>query len=317
MTTPLALGVHLGQQNASMAELIDLWRYLDDKVDWISAWDHLYEAPPAGGTTPHFEAVATLGALAAVTSSARIGCLMFCVPFRNPALLAKACVAIDHISGGRFEPGFGAGWHEPEFRAHGFDFADMGTRFDMLDEGLAIITSMLGGEETTTFTGTHSRTEAVTCVPGPFGDGMPLWTGGTGPTRTPRNAARYCAGWNVPYVGPEEFRRLNDRLDAACEAIDRDPATLQRSVNLAFHVGATPAEAAAELERIRTQWGPALAERVTAGALTGTPDQALGRIAEYRAAGADLVNVALRLPVGTDALAAYVEHVVPAARQIT
>ena len=316
MTTSLALGVHLGQQNTSMAELIELWRYLDDKVDWISAWDHLYEAPPAGGTTPHFEAVATLGALAAVTTTARIGCLMFCVPFRNPALLAKACVAIDHISGGRFEPGFGAGWHEPEFRAHGFDFADMGTRFDMLDEGLEIISSMLGGDGPTTFTGAHSRTEEVTCVPGPFGDGMPLWTGGTGPTRTPRNAARYCAGWNVPYVGPAEFRRLNDRLDAACEAIDRDPATLQRSVNLAFHIGATPAEAESELERIRTQWGPALVERVTAGALTGTPDQALDRIAEYRAAGADLVNVALRLPVGTDALAAYVEHVVPAARRI-
>jgi alkanesulfonate monooxygenase SsuD/methylene tetrahydromethanopterin reductase-like flavin-dependent oxidoreductase (luciferase family) len=242
---------------------------------------------------------------------------MFCVPFRNPALLAKACVAIDHISGGRFEPGFGAGWHEPEFRAHGFDFADMGTRFDLLDESFAVIASMVGGEETTTFAGEHVRTEEVRCVPGPVRGSMPLWTGGTGPTRTPRNAARYCAGWNVPYVGPEEFRRLNDRLDAACEEIGRDPATLQRSVNLAFHVGATPAEAEAELERIRAQWGPALVDRVTAGALTGTPDQALDRIAEYRAAGADLVNVALRLPVSSDALAAYVTDVIPAARRIT
>ena len=102
---PLTLGVHVGQQNATMGELIDLWRRLDDTVDWISIWDHLYEAPPAGGTTPHYEAVATLGALAAVTSKARIGCLMFCVPFRNPALLAKSIVAIDHVSRGRFEPG--------------------------------------------------------------------------------------------------------------------------------------------------------------------------------------------------------------------
>jgi alkanesulfonate monooxygenase SsuD/methylene tetrahydromethanopterin reductase-like flavin-dependent oxidoreductase (luciferase family) len=316
MTSTLSLGVHVGQQNATMAELIALWRHLDGKVDWISVWDHLYEAPPAGGTTPHYEAIATLGALASVTERARIGCLMFCVPYRNPALLAKACVAIDHISEGRFEPGFGAGWHEPEFRAHGYDFADVGTRFDMLSEGFEIISSMLGGAETTTFAGQHFVTDAVTCVPGPYGDSIPLWTGGTGRTRTPQNAARFCAGWNVPYVGPDEFRRLNDRLDAACEAIDRDPATLQRSVNLAFHVGATPAQAHGELERIRAQWGPELADRVTAGALTGTPDQALDRIAEYRAAGADLVNVALRLPVHTDALEAYLDDVVPAARSL-
>ena len=227
MTAPLALGVHVGQQNATMAELIALWQRLDGAVDWISVWDHLYEAPPAGGTTPHFEAIATLGALASVTSEARLGCLMFCVPYRNPALLAKACVAIDHIAEGRFEPGFGAGWHAPEFRA------------------------------------------------------------------------------------------LNDRIDQACEAIGRDPATLERSINLAFHIGATPAEADAELERIRTQWGPELTERLTAGALTGTPDQALDRIAEYREAGADLVNIALRLPVNTDALEAYLTETVPAARSIS
>jgi len=317
---PLSLGVHVGQQNATMAELVALWTRLDGDVDWISVWDHLYEAPPAGGTTPHFEAVATLGALASVTERSRIGCLMFCVPYRNPALLAKACVAIDHISGGRFEPGFGAGWHEPEFRAHGYDFDDISTRFDMLGEALEIISSMLSDAEpgsTTTFAGEHYRVDEVTCVPGPFdGRTMPLWTGGSGRTRTPENAARFCSGWNVPYVDPAAFRLLNDRLDAACEAIDRDPATLERSINLAFHLGATPADAQAQLDRIEQQWGSAMAPRVTGGALTGTPDRAVERIAEYRAAGADLVNVALRLPVQTDALEAYLTEVVPAARAL-
>jgi len=316
MASSLALGVHVGQQNATMAELVALWTRLDGAVDWISVWDHLYEAPPAGGTTPHYEAVATLGALASVTTQSRIGCLMFCVPYRNPALLAKACVAIDHISGGRFEPGFGAGWHEPEFRAHGYDFSDVATRFDMLTEGLEIITAMLSDAGATTFSGEHCRVDGVTCVPGPFDGTMPLWTGGTGRIRTPENAARFCSGWNVPYVGPAEFRRLNDRIDAACEAIGRDPQTLERSINLAFHLGANSADADAELERIQQQWGPDLAARVTDGALVGTPDRAIERIAEYRAAGADLVNVALRLPVGTDALEAYVTDVVPAARGI-
>lgn len=312
----LQLGVHVGQQNASMADLIELWKRLDETVDWISIWDHLYEAPPAGGTTPHFEAVATLGALASVTSTARLGCLVFCVPYRNPAVLAKSIVAIDHISAGRFEPGFGAGWHEPEFLAHGFTFDDVGTRFDMLTEGLEIITGMLSADERTTVSGEHFGVDDVTCVPGPFNGSIPLWTGGRGPKRTPETAARFCSGWNVPYVGPEEYRRLNDRLDAACEHVDRDPATLERSVNLAFHIGADDAAASAELEKIVDQWGPEMAERVTEGALTGTPDQAVERIARYRDAGADLVNIALRLPVDADALSAYLDDVVPAARSL-
>lgn len=315
--SPLQLGVHVGQQNASMADLIALWKRLDDTVDWISVWDHLYEAPPAGGTVAHYEAVATLAVLASVTSKARLGCLVFCMPYRNPALLAKSIVAIDHISGGRFEPGFGAGWHRPEFLAHGYTFEDIGVRFDQLTEGLEIISSMLSTDASTTFAGEHFAVDAVTCVPGPIDGPIRLWTGGRGPKRTPATAARFCSGWNVPYVGPDEYRRLNDRLDAACEQIGRDPATLERSVNLAFHLGATPAAADAELQRIRDQWG-ADSERVTAGALTGTPADAVEQIAAFRAAGADLVNVALRLPVDTDALDAYLDMTIPSARaQIT
>lgn len=314
-TKPLQLGVHLGQQNATMSELIDLWTRLDDTVDWISIWDHLYEAPPAGGTTPHFEAVATLGALASVTSKARLGCLVFCVPYRNPALLAKSVIAIDHISEGRFEPGFGAGWHQPEFVAHGYDFDSLGTRFKMVDEGLAIISGMLSANETTSFSGDHYRVEEVRTVPGPIAGSIPLWTGGRGPKKTPQMAAKYCAGWNVPYVSPADYRELNDQLDKACEAIDRDPATLERSINLAFHIGATAEAADAELRKIQDQWGDQ-AERITEGALTGTADRAVERIAEYRDAGADMVNIALRLPVDESALETYLTEVIPAARNL-
>ena len=85
-----------------------------------------------------------------------------------------------------------------------------------------------------------------------------MWTA-AGPHPNTQNAAKYCAGWNVPYVGPTEFRLLNDRLDAACEAIGRDPASLQRSVNLAFHVGATRLTPRPNSQRIRAQWGDELA----------------------------------------------------------
>ncbi len=314
MATSLQLGVHVGQQNTTMAELVDLWKRLDDIVDWISIWDHLYEAPPSGGHTAHFEAVAALGALASVTSKARIGCLMFCVPFRNPALLAKACVAIDHLAEGRFEPGFGAGWSEEEFVAHGYSFPSLGKRFDMLTDGLEIITGMLGPDERTTYEGEFFSVTDVSCIPGPLNGTMKLWAGGRGPKRTPAIAARYCDGWNVPYVGPEEYRRLNQRIDEACEAIDRDPATLERSINLAFHMGATPAAATAEEQKILDMWGPEIAPRISAGALTGTPEDAIEQLAAFRDAGADVINVALRFPVDNDALDAYLTNVIPNAR---
>jgi len=153
-------------------------------------------------------------------------------------------------------------------------------------------------------------------VPGPINGSIRLWSGGSGPKRTPAIAAKYCSGWNVPYVSPKRYRELNDRLDQACEAIGRDPATLERSINLAFHIGATPAAAAVELERIKTEWAPEMAERITAGALTGTADRAVERIAEYRDAGADMVNIALRLPVDESALDTYLTEVIPAARKI-
>jgi len=157
--------------------------------------------------------------------------------------------------------------------------------------------------------------DAVTCNPGPFDGSIPLWTGGRGSRRTPRTAARFCTGWNVPYVRPAEYRRLNDGLDAACEEIGRDPATLERSVNLAFHLGADESSAAAEVQRIHGEWGAELGARMVEGALTGMADQAIEQIAAFRAAGADLVNVALRLPVDSDALDAYLEQVVPDARR--
>ncbi len=312
----ITLGVHLGQQNASMDELRALWRRFDESdLDWLSAWDHLYEAPPAGGTTPHFEAVATLGAMAADTSRIRLGCLMFCVPYRNPALLAKAAVAIDHISNGRFEMGVGAGWHKPEFEAHGYEFGDWGHRFDLLTEGLESMSGMFT-QDRTTFEGAHSRVDEVTCVPGPVRGRIPIWIGGRGPKRTPALAARYADGYNTPYVSPEQFRDLSNGIDRACDEADRDPTTVERTVNLSFNLSTSEAAAAKEQERFAAM--PEENRTVMLdGSLTGMPDRAAERILEYASAGATGVNIALRLPIDNDALDAYLGTVVPQVRAAT
>ncbi len=316
-----------------------LWRWLDDNgFDWLSAWDHIYEAPPAGGTIPHFEAVATLGAMAVETTNARLGCLVFYVGYRNPGLLAKAAITLDHLSGGRFELGIGAGWHQWEAAAYGYDFPSAGRRLDMLDEAARLIGPMINAgrfpndQDTSddgpadgsgeapirrhNFSGDHFRVEDASCLPGPLYGSLPLWIGGVGEKRTLPMTARYADGWNAAYVSAAEYGRLCSVLDAACEDIDRDPAGIERSVNLVFSMGSDRASADRAEAAIPEQWG-GLAERVRGGALIGTPDQAVDQVMAYAEAGAGMINIALRAPFEAEALTAYHEVVMPQVRAAT
>jgi F420-dependent oxidoreductase-like protein len=310
----VSLGVHIGQQNMAMDDMRRLWRKLDERgVDWISAWDHFYEAPPKGGTQPHFEALATLGALAAETRNARIGCLVFYVGYRNPALLAKAATTLDHISGGRFELGIGAGWHIWEASAYGYPFPDIGTRLDMLEEAAQIIRRMLT-EERTSFSGRHFQVDDASCLPAPIQQRLPIWIGGVGEKRTLKIVADHADGWNAAYLSPGEFSRVNGVLNHWCEDEGRDPASLRRAVNVTFNLGLDQAEVARQRQLLLEDWGPA-AERVAEGALLTTPQGAVERVLEYVAAGADEVNIALRAPWNEEALDAYLEDVMPAVRK--
>tara|TARA_A100001037_G_scaffold304655_1_gene342145 strand:+ start:144 stop:1091 length:948 start_codon:yes stop_codon:yes gene_type:complete len=309
----ISLGVHVGQQNMSMDDMRALWRKLDDhRVDWISAWDHFYEAPPKNGTEPHFEAVATLGALAAETSHARIGCLVFYVGYRNPALLAKMATTLDHISGGRFELGIGAGWHVWEASAYGYPFPDIGTRLDMLEEAAQIIRRMLT-EERTNFSGKHYQVDNASCLPRPVQDRLPIWIGGVGEKRTLKLVADYADGWNAAYLSPQEFGRVNEVLNHWCEDESRDPASLRRAANVTFNLGLTDKDVERERQRLREVWGDAT-DRVIDGALICTPERTVERLMEYADAGADEINIALRAPWNEEALDAYLEQIMPQVR---
>ncbi|MCU0269298.1 MAG: LLM class flavin-dependent oxidoreductase [Acidimicrobiales bacterium] len=315
MPTDLRLGVHVGQQNLAMAELQALWRRLDQQVDWISAWDHFYEAPPAGGTLPHFETLTTLAALACATERTRIGVLVLYVGYRTPAVIARAATTLDHLSGGRFELGLGAGWHEEEARAFGYDFPSAGVRIDMLDEATRIIRGLLTRDRTS-FEGRHFEVHDASCLPRPVQERLPIWLAGVGERRTLPLVAREADGWNATYVSPRTFARLNAQLDDHCAALGRDPATLRRGVNLSFNLAATATAAAAQRDALQAQWGE-LFELITRGSLLGTPDDAVEQVLAYRAAGADDINVSLRAPWDDEALEIYLTEVLPAVRAAT
>jgi alkanesulfonate monooxygenase SsuD/methylene tetrahydromethanopterin reductase-like flavin-dependent oxidoreductase (luciferase family) len=302
-------GVHIGPQNATIGELRQLWRWLDRSgVDWISAWDHLYEAPPAGGTQPHFEAVATLAAIAADTERARVGSLVFCALYRNVGLLAKAAVTIDHLSGGRFELGIGSGWHEEEARAFGFSFPGRAERHEVLEAQVQALRSLFAGKRTSQ---DRLSLDDANCLPLPAGR-LPIWIGGTGRKKTLRLAGALADGWNAPYVGAAAFRELNGVLDDWCARAGRSPSDVERSVNLMYNLGTDdPATVRANLEK---QWGE-LAEVVRQGSLIGRPGDVMEQVAPYVQAGAQLVNVVIRPPWEQDVLDAYVTEVVPAMRR--
>ncbi len=311
----LSLGAHVGQQNMAMDQLRALWRKLDrGSLDWISAWDHFYEAPPKNGTEPHFEALTTLGALAAETKRARIGCLVFYVGYRNPTLLAKAATTLDHISGGRFELGLGAGWHIWEATAYGYPFPDIGTRLDMLEEAIQLIRLMLDTDRTD-FNGTHFQAVDASCLPKPVQRRLPIWVGGSGEQRTLKIAAAHADGWNAPYPSVDDFSRLSRVLDQWCEEAGRDPAEIKRAVNLRFHLGVDRADVERQRRRVAEQWRVPRGQ-IPAGSLLCTPAQGVKQIGQYLAAGAQAVNIVLRAPWSEEALDAYLSEVVPQVRAL-
>jgi alkanesulfonate monooxygenase SsuD/methylene tetrahydromethanopterin reductase-like flavin-dependent oxidoreductase (luciferase family) len=306
------LGAHVGQQNMSMAGLRGLWRTLDTQLDWISAWDHLYEAPPQGGILDHFETVATLSALAASTERARLGVLVMYVGYRTPGVIAKAASTLDHISDGRFELGLGAGWHQQECDAFGYPFPDVSTRINMLDEATTIIRGLLTNDRTT-FHGQHFRVDNCSALPRPVQERLPIWIGGIGERKMLRLIARQADGWNCAYIGVEEFARLSGVLDGWCATEGTDPAQLRRGVNLSFNLATTAAKAVETRAKLEAQWGPGF-KRIADGTLLGTPDDAAERVLAYVKAGATDVNIALRAPWDDEALRVYLDEVVPAVR---
>ena len=156
--------------------------------------------------------------------------------FRNPALLLKEAVTVDHISGGRLVLGIGTGWHEDEHRRFGFDLPPAPERVDRFEEAVQLI-SLLMGQERTTFQGRYYRLDDAHLEPRPVQrPRIPILIAAHRP-RMLRIAARYADQWDtfaaIPGTATEGVEgEIADRiaaLDAACVAIGRDPAEIRRS----------------------------------------------------------------------------------------
>jgi alkanesulfonate monooxygenase SsuD/methylene tetrahydromethanopterin reductase-like flavin-dependent oxidoreductase (luciferase family) len=238
--------------------------------------------------------------------------LVYSIAYRNPGLLAKSVTAIDHLSGGRVQCGIGAGWNEPEYRAFGYDFPDIKTREDQLEE-YAEALRLLFDEPFADFSGTHYTLRHAPNNPRPIQRRLPLWIGGAGERRTLRTAARFADGWNAPYLTPAEWKRKNEVLDGWCAKLGRDGRQIARTINLGFYMGADAKGAALGEQRYQAEWGADT--RGFTGFLRGTPARAAELVHELREVGVEQLNIAVRSgPYDWDALAAFADEIVAVAR---
>ncbi len=226
------------------------WRDADE-LGFHGIWDydHFYGLQDPDQDT--LEGWTTLAAMAAVTSRARIGCMVSGVTYRHPAVLAKMAATVDHISNGRLEFGIGAAWHEAEHEGFGIPFPPGGTRIAMLDEAAGIIRRMWS-EDTVDHDGTYWKLREARCHPKPRQAHVPMVIGGSGRRKTLRVVAKHADEWNFPAVTGEPglFVELMGVLDEHCAAIGRDPGSIRRSVQLFIYPDDTEAA-----ERVLSQVG--------------------------------------------------------------
>lgn len=194
---------------------------------WIC--DHFFYRPTDGTETGYHEVWTLLAGLAVATTRVELGTLVLATSFRSPGLLAKMAATADDISNGRLILGLGCGWHEPEYRAFGYPFDHRVGRFE---EALQVIVPLLDGERVT-LDGRWTSAEDAVVLPRPRRPRLPVLIASEG-ERMLRLTARHADAWNAAWFGPpsEGFTLLRTRLEAACVAEGRDPATIDVTVGL-------------------------------------------------------------------------------------
>ncbi|MFD1150492.1 LLM class F420-dependent oxidoreductase [Saccharothrix hoggarensis] len=240
--------------------------------------DHYLKMGDGDGLPGPTDAWITLAGLARDTETIRLGTLMTAATFRHPGPLAISVAQVDQMSGGRVEFGLGAGWFEAEHTAYGLPFPSTVERFERYAEQLEIVTGLWGTPVggTFDFEGKYYRLADSPALPKPVAK-IPVLIGGTGPKRTPALAARFADEFNLPFQKVDASVDLLTRVDAACEAIGRDPAEITRSAALVVCVGRDDAEVSRRAAAIGRE-----VDELRENGLTGTPAEVVDRLGTWR-----------------------------------
>ena len=262
-----------------------------DRLGFESIWlyDHFTTVPrPTDEIT--FESFTSLSALAALTTRVRLGHIVICTSFRNPALTAKMISTMDTISGGRMDLGIGAGWKKDEWEAYGYGFPETRERLAIFEDHLQVIRAMLDGDkhQHATFEGEHARVRGAINIPKPIQQPrVPIMIGGNGPNVTWRLAARYADELNLDGMFPDDVDKALPVIRERCEEIGRDPATLPVSVHIWKDHATETGQARIDRLAAHREQGVSRVQALIEASTTS--DEALAQFAEdARAAGAEL-----------------------------
>ena len=232
------------------------------------------------------DAWGTLNALAAVTSTLRLGTMVSPATFRHPSTLAKLVTTADQISDGRIELGLGAGWNQREHAAYGFPFPDTRRRMDMLEEQLQVI---LGNwsDGPFSFEGEHHQLHDLDAQPKPVQrPHPPLIMGGNAGPRSCALAARFADEYNTVYPTVAEVRERREQVLAACDRAGRE--AIPFSIMTAVIAGADHQDLRDRLTRVaRVRWdGPdAMMAEHPPGWVIGTVEDVAEQLTALREAG--------------------------------
>jgi F420-dependent oxidoreductase-like protein len=232
-----------GQQGLSYADQLAIARRAEAAgFEAFYRSDHFSSFPGPDGL-PTTDAWAVLAGLARETSTIRLGTLASPVTFRLPGVFAKLVTTIDEMSGGRVDVAVGAGWHASEHTRLGIPYPPIDERAEMLEEQLTILLGLWEGPDGWTFEGRHATLRDALFRAKPVQRPRPpIIIGGEGSPRSVRIAVRFADEFNLARSGPERAAHWFGRLDEACVAAGRDPATIVRSVLVRTLVGADRAE---------------------------------------------------------------------------
>lgn len=251
---------------------------------WL--YDHFHTRPdPRDEIT--FESFTSLAYLGAVTERVRLGHIVLCAGFRNPALTAKMISSMDVHTGGRMELGIGAGWKRDEWEAYGYGFPDTRDRLGALEDQLAVLAAMMAPGHAT-YDGRFASVDDAINLPAPVQQPrVPIMVGGNGPDVTWRLAARYADELNLDGLTPEEVERALPVVRSRCEEIDRDPGSLSVSVHVFW--GASHAAGPSRVELLSAYRDLGVSRVITLIGAATESDEALASFAEdCLQAGAEL-----------------------------
>ena len=244
--------------------------------DSIWVYDHFHNVPrPAHEAV--FECWTTMAAISQRTSRVRLGQMVGCNSYREPAVLAKITSTVDVISGGRLDWGIGAGWYENEYKGYGFEFPKPKDRIGMLNESVEIVRSMWTQAETN-YDGRYYKMSRANCDPKPLqSPHPPIWIGGGGEQLTLRVVAKYADYSNFGGQ-PDEWARKREILKGHCKTVGRDPDTIGNTWSPEVFIRSTEAEVVAAGSK--SLWGEPF-ENWRDTNLVGTPEQVAEKIQTY------------------------------------